>query len=347
MDDLSENGHTLELMLRLHAAHEQWDQRAIDTESRVLHVGYVLAVLAPLAVLLLAIQTVFFTACAQRAVACGLIAAELLILAVALCSLFANLLPSSHEWAGCRLRAELLRREEFLLLVRLGPYLEAATGARLTAAVQARQAQLVNEAVPPADLLHPHSPPGADWRDQLEDVPMERQALPDAAALHDYLERRIDDQQHWFQKQGLAMARKHGLFENVAKTVLLLAGVTAAMHLTALIYCEPDQHSFASRLVEILALVLPPIGAAIASLEAFLQCHRLSYSYRDHARVLEELGAEMRDLLAQLAGPGGARQPAGLPWKQAKRLALRCEELLTRELRQWYFVIRPEKPPIH
>lgn len=279
MDDKFEIGAAVALRQNIREAHQTWDRRAIATERKVLHVGYIIAVLAPLAVLLMTIQAVFFAEYGERWIACGLIAAELLILAVALFSLYANLLPSSHEWAGCRLRAELLRREEFLLLVRIGPYLDQTNETGLALAVQTRLTQLGDEGMPPADLLRPHSPPGADWRDQLEDVPMERQALPDATALHGYLDRRINDQHNWFLKKGQVLARKHALFENIAKTILLLALVTAALHLAALIYCEAEGHSFASRLIEILAIVLPPIGAAAASLESFLQCHRLSYSY--------------------------------------------------------------------
>lgn len=307
-------------------------------------VGYFIAILTPIAVMLLSLQSVFFNEGAQRAIAIALIAAEVLILALALFSLFANLLPSSHIWAGSRLRAELLRREEFLLLMRLGPYLEKAGDAELETAVQARLAYLGSDAIPPADLL---TPQGVDWRDQLEDVPPQQQILPEIAALREYLEHRVNDQEGWFQKKGLALARKNLIFERIAKAVLIVALIMAALHLGALIYCAPGAHSFVERLVIIFAIVLPPIGAGASALESFLQCQRLSYSYRDHAQVLKAMGLEITVLLKQMTEAGVAAPQAHLPWKQAKRLALRCEELLTRELRQWYFVIRPEKPPVH
>jgi hypothetical protein len=333
-----------ELRHAIREAHHRWDHRAVEQEHSVLKVGYIIAILTPVAVLLLSIQTVFFNESSQRFIAIALIAAEVLILAVALFSLFANLLPSSHAWAGSRLRAELLRREEHLLLMRLGPYLDKTDRAALEAAVQSRLVLLGSEAVPPADLL---APPGADWRDQLEDVPLEQQALPSQAVLHDYLEQRVQHQQGWFQKKSQALARKHIFFERLAKAILILALVTAAMHLAALIHAVSGEHSFMERLVMILAIVLPPLGAGASALESFLQCQRLSYSYRDHAQVLKSMGTEITTLLQQMAEQDESTPHGRKLWKQAKRLALRCEELLTRELRQWYFVIRPEKPPVH
>ena len=179
-------------------AHHRWDHRAMQQERNVLKVGYIVAILTPVAVLLLSIQTIFFADCEQHYVAIGLIAVEVLILVVALFSLFANLLPSSHVWAGSRLRAELLRREEHLLQMRLGPYLDKVDGPDLEATVQARLAQLGNESSRAADLLVPQGP---NWRDQLEDVPMDRQVLPDLVALREYLEQRVNHQHGWFQKK--------------------------------------------------------------------------------------------------------------------------------------------------
>lgn len=105
----------------LHQAFDKWDQSAISKATKTTRFGFFTALLGPVAVLLLTVQILAFPDASLIAVT--LIGLELAALLFALIVGFAHVGPSSDEWMRDRLRAEVLRREQYLVSARVGPYL--------------------------------------------------------------------------------------------------------------------------------------------------------------------------------------------------------------------------------
>jgi len=80
-----------------------------------------------------------------------LIAAELALLLITLVVGFAPLGPSPDEWVHARLRAEILRRERYLICARVGPYLAPPD---LCVAMRKRLLALTNTIADPLDYGH-------------------------------------------------------------------------------------------------------------------------------------------------------------------------------------------------
>jgi hypothetical protein len=104
-------------------AFEKWDGLALLKQKKQKRFGFFTALLGPVAVLLLTVQILAFPHAGP--IALSLIALELVALMVTLSFGFFNI-GSPDEWMRCRLRAEVLRRERFLVLARVGPYLTEA-----------------------------------------------------------------------------------------------------------------------------------------------------------------------------------------------------------------------------
>jgi hypothetical protein len=108
-------------MRRIEEAFDRWDRLALFHQKRRKRFGFFVALLSPLAVVLL---TVSILAVPPASVPARiLIAVEWIGLAGALALGFLESRWSPNTWMRERLRAEVLRREKYLLLARVGPYL--------------------------------------------------------------------------------------------------------------------------------------------------------------------------------------------------------------------------------
>jgi hypothetical protein len=282
-------------------------------------------------VLLLTVQILAFPHAGP--VALLLIAAELAALMIVLAFGFFNI-GSPNKWMRYRLRAEVFRREKFLVMARIGPYLMEPD---LATAIEARL--VIVEDTEPESLLPLHEGEGRrTWRGLLEDARASgaKTASPDSGAFKFFYEQRLLDQKNWYSRKSERFARLDELFEDAAKGVLVAALVVAAWHLATL-YFEPrgDGARSASQLVtEILAIVLPPVGAAATGLQSLLEGRRLSRSYRDRALTLSGLATAFLKLQPQFAAGRADEQNEF----QFKRLVLRTEETLATELLQWWLL---------
>lgn len=322
-------------MQRLQEAFDKWDGLAIRNQQRQKRFGFFTVLLGPVAVLLLTVQILAFPRAGP--VALALIAAELAALMIALSFGFFNI-GSPNTWMSYRLRAEVLRRERFLVLARVGPYL---TEANPTTAIRRRLVIIDNEKTDAAMLLRPEGAKSRTWRGLLEDARADRTntARPDAEAFKIFYDQRLLDQKTWYSKKSERNARLDELFEDVAKGVLVAALVVAAWHLATLYFGpQGDGERMVSQLVtEVLAIVLPPVGAAATGLQSLLEGRRLSRSYEDRVLTLTAIEEALVDL--QPGFDGGGPTPEDDEFK-FKRLVLRTEEALASELLQWWLLRR-------
>jgi hypothetical protein len=176
---------------------------------------------------------------------------------------------------------------------------------------------------------------GVPWCQELETSGTGAGASPEPDFPMFYLRDRVLNQRDWFwSKRGKSSTLDYA-YESIIRVVLAGALVVAAMHLVTLLTQPAGQHLALRRVIEILAITLPAIGSAASALQSMLQGRRLSRSYKLHAQELDLL----RDELERLIGA----KPVGIAAfeHQLKRIVLRTEELLSNELRVWYFIVRP------
>jgi hypothetical protein len=313
-------------------------RRECETEPKEpIHVCRGAALLGPIAALFLACQIEFADHGAQAVV---LILLELVLLTIALAIGFLEFGESHQRWIGERLRAEILRREKFLLGARVGPYLKTETSA-LSSSVGQRLVMLDSDLDDPTSLLQMNDAFGS-WRDALEDNYRQGGALPvvtDLPLLQTYLQKRIVDQREWFSRKYSQHRRHAWYFEGGAKLSLALALIIAAVHLGTL--WVGDVQPEGTRVLIVAAIFFPLAGGALVGLLSIFGCKRLSVSYAHHAEALEQLEKEVRTLESNMIT---GEKPNDVLDLNFRRLMLVTEDLLSNELRLRWMFMNPELP---
>ena len=150
---------------RIRSVLEVWDAQAEGHRRRSARFGLLTSVLTPLAVLLLSIQAIVFPRGGVWAVL--LVAGEVIALGVAVASGYLGMGRSYRSWIGARLRAEILRREFFLLRAGAGPYLGLDAG-ELPGRARRRLLAIEVASDDPLPLIAFESE-GRHWSDTLEE----------------------------------------------------------------------------------------------------------------------------------------------------------------------------------
>jgi hypothetical protein len=318
-------------MQRIQEAFEKWDAIALLHSMKQKRFGFFTALLGPVAVLLLTVQILAFPD--GGPVAITLIAVELASLMIALSFGFFNI-GSPDRWMRDRLRAEVLRREKFLVLARVGPYLTESDPAN---AIKRRLVIIDNDKTDPAGLLSVQNTDGRTWRGLLEDARASntKTATPDSDAFEVFYDQRLLNQKNWYAAKSEHWGKRDELFEDLAKGVLVAALVVAAWHLATLHLGGHGERSVSQLVTEILAIVLPPVGAAASALQSLFEGRRLSRSYGDRVLTLTGLEASLLKLQPQFDAAGCKGEEHEFLFK---RLVLRTEETLASELLQWWLL---------
>jgi len=330
-----------DLVAKIRAAMERRDAEAHGHRSRRLTFAVFAAVLGPLAVMLLAVQRIAYDADVDRPIAIVLISGELVLLALALALGFMQIGRSHRRWISERLRAELLRREQYLLQMRVGPYL--MTPSPTEHDVDQRLLLLDSEETDPEDCLELEDPVRGTWWDSLED----NRSSPGATSLpcvpdcvEQYRKDRVESLRNYFRSRSESHGAEARLWENAAKTVLVLALVVAAVHLGMLV---SDAHvsEAAHNALILLAIGLPAVGGALVGLLSISGSNRLHRAYEYNAKELQKIEARLLDLVHEMESK--ARPVEQLAY-EAKRLVLQTEELISDDARQWWLIMSPEAP---
>ncbi|MFF6788423.1 hypothetical protein ACFY9C_05040 [Streptomyces filamentosus] len=312
----------------------------VDHQGRYRATGVRLAVLPLLAVLFLTAHTVFLPD--GGALGVGFVLAECLLLGSLVWTVWAEQHPS-RPWVVDRVRAEFFRREMFLLLAGVGPYL-GLTDQRAALVRDARLALLADAGPAALDRFAHLADQDADggerdWRDEVwrrADEP----ALTAGGDLDDrmrtYLDHRIRRQRLYMELAAEKCERSEGALGRTVKGVVLTA-VAVAVAYAVLLAAVPDGHEppTTTVLIALLAAGLPPLCNSVLAVQNLLAGQRLAVSYRETRQEL--LGHEntLRRLLGQPEGAELARS--------FRALALRTEATLTEEVRRWRITVaKPE-----
>lgn len=307
----------------------------VDAQGRYRATGIRLAVLPALAVVFLTLQTLFF---GHGPLGLGFVLAQCLLLVVMIWTVWTEQEPS-RPWVTSRVRAELFRREMFLLLAGVGPYLgrsdqeaETVRDTRLAVLAGAGPAGLDRFA-----LLVDRNADGAEthWQDEVW------RRAPAAGAdtterVRTYLDHRIRRQSLFFELAAGKCVRTEDALGRVAKGAVL-ATVAVALAYAALLV--PDrggrQLPLTATVIALLAAGLPPLCNTVLAVQNLFASQRLAASYQETRQELLGHESTLRKLLAEPDGPD--RTASFLA------LVLRVEATLTEEVRRWRIIVaRPE-----
>ncbi len=312
---------------------DKWDRESDEHQANRLSFVRWAIIVGPFAVVLLAIQVI---AVRHGSWAVTLILVEVGLLVIALAIPFLKLGQSHDHWISARVRAEVLRREQYLLAAEVGPYL-GKTPVQAAEEVNKRLAVLDRDLGDAGELLaSTHAP--VDWRNDLEDATARHVVLAQVRErAHQYLEDRVVAQQKWFVKKGHDHENRSRRLENWAKLALTLALVLAGVHLGTLLWPPRNPHHGWEMALQIAALCLPAVGGAIVAYRSALGSQRQALSYKYYADVMDPL----RKQLQTLAGEGHRGTDDTLKFK---RLVLDVEEVLSDELRVWWMNMVIKEP---
>ncbi|MEA3400534.1 MAG: hypothetical protein U9R79_04745 [Armatimonadota bacterium] len=326
-----------------------WDERAEEAQVRSRRWESVRALLPPAAALLLSVQILVFPQ--RSAVSIVLIGAELAVLFVALLLGYARQTPPAEKWIDARMRAEVLRREQFLVTAMVGPYLQCTTEDQLATTVQTRLDSIGDPARDPMEFVELSDEAGIPWRDALEDARQEQLRAGEPYPLQicptptkpweRYLTARLKGQIDYYERRSERWFGLDNRCEGWRRGILGAAAIAAGMHFAALWLSSPADQSSFRLVIEILAIVLPPTSSAVEALQGLYQGRRLGCLYRDVAAGLSKLAPQFTTLIAQVPdGHADDDELAELDFA-FRRLVLRAEELMTGEWRNWCVVMRP------
>jgi hypothetical protein len=329
-------------------ARDRHDSRAVGLQHARHYFALAVAFVGPIAVALLVTHVLLSDggsrAHLSRSAGAALILTECLLLLLALVIGFLGVGGSHKHWIRERLRAELLRREEFLLLARVGPYLNA-TEEDTANRVCERLVSIDSDVNDPLDLIA-MAEGEQSWRDALEDARAadDLALIPNAEEVaRNYIECRIASQVKYFSRKSVSHHKTSSMLEGATKLILIFALVASLIHLLSVSLPGELTGSWelALRLLLIPAITFPAFGALFEHLEAIFGSERLSRSYLYHAQVLEEVEMRLRRLEPHMASRAPGHRDAQF---QMRRIVLDVEELLSNELRIWWLLMYPNLP---
>lgn len=268
----------------------------------------------------------------------------------------------AKAWVAARTRAELLRRELYLRVAQVGPYLGAADEETAFSVTTQRLALLgPDSAMDPALLIaartlsfEPDCRPvaGRRWIDQLlnpaPDQPLPAQPLPELLARAQcYQYSRIDRQISWFQRhttQNEKSEERTGKIIGWSLVAAIVAGVLHAFRLVA----QPGWLDPYSATGIVLTLVLPPLAAMLIALRELYAFRARAASFRSIRAELEADKPELDRLVERMGAYGSDQESVPVAElrelsRDFQRLVLHLEAGLTIELQAWImFTARDE-----
>jgi hypothetical protein len=301
-----------------------------DYQGQMFLRGLTVAVLPPLAVLLAAAPD--FAPNDPR-LALGTALGEVGVLLTAFTIVQRSTKPA-EPWVAARIRTELLRREEYLRLALVGPYLARADDA--ADLIQRRIAELDphDESSRARAIAMRDGPDGPRWIDHLWTQP--HQPVPDLRQrMRSYLHYRIRKQVVWFEL-GTENAAQSDRRISLFITLSLLVGVVVVAIQVALRYVRFFDATLAVQLATLFALTLPTVATFLLALRELYAFRGLAVSYRHMINELKHEQQTLERLITRLDQPNADEAAIG---REFQATVLHTEALLTHELERWVMVI--------
>jgi hypothetical protein len=325
-------------VLRLDPALERSLGDPVDHQGRLRGKGIRLAAIPLLAVLMLACQAVLLPE--GGAVAVGLVAAECTALLMMLTMIWSDREPT-RQWVTSRIRRELLRRETYLIVAGVGPYLstpghetERIRDARITMLVRAGRGRLLQFAALAdlgADAIEQH------WSDAVWQAGP-RPADPDLAErMRTYLEYRIGQQILFFELGAEKFERTERSLSAITKATVAV-GIAVALVYGTRLATGPSTASPLTSVLALLAAAVPAVCNGVLAIQNLFTSQRLAASYLEARNELLWHENALRAILSRPCTPDAG--------SRFQSLALHVEATLGQELLRWKLLVeRPEFDP--
>lgn len=317
-----------------------------DYQGRYRATGIKVAFLPALAVGFIALQAIFFPA--RGPTALGLAYGQSLLLLFLVLMVHTNEQPTL-AWVLSRTRAELLRREQYLRLAQVGPYLRLGHDSS-TAIRRQRVARIatgnLEELERLASMADQDTPvPGIErpWVDGLWRAAASRSdsdteadpGLPDRVLDRgrSYLYYRIGKQLMWFRLSATAFERADRRITRTTQVTVLAAVAVAVAN--AVLLSTDQQHGGASSSTVLLTAVLPALCTGLFATHELFAFRSLAISYGYAQQELMRCQSSLRGLIDRLES--GAEGTLGTVEFQA--IVLQTEAVLTLELQRWGMLV--------
>ncbi|MCX4974721.1 SLATT domain-containing protein [Streptomyces sp. NBC_00620] len=326
-----------------------------DYQGRYRATGVKVAFLPTLAVGFITLQAIFFRTLGPTAL--GLAYGEALLLAVLVLVVHTNKQPS-FDWVLSRIRAELLRREQYLRLAQVGPYL--GMGRDSSAQIRKQRVTLIatgdleglERLASTADQDTPEPGIERPWVDSLWQAAATRTGsgrtgsgieadpgLPDQVRdrARSYLYYRIGKQLMWFGLSTIAFERAERRITRTTQATVVAAVAVAVAN--AVLLSADRQHGGASSSIALLAAVLPALCTGLFATHELFAFRQLAVSY-DYTR--QEL-ARCQSSLRALIGRFETITDDASGTTEFQALVLRTEAVLTLELQRWVRLVHKSR----
>jgi hypothetical protein len=309
--------------------------------------GILAAVLAPMSLLLISLQLLVWAEGGWWAV--GLIISEVgcLISLVFLAMVFRE--PTA-EWVENRIRTELFRREQYLALGGVGPYLRL-DGAGTSEEV-ARRCGGIDSAntLELVRLIPMQERPGKTWLESLHHLPeSDLSGRSDCIErMQSYLYYRIGKQIQWFANSVRDCKENDHLWSVFLVCTILAAIMLGCFHVGHLVFgaiqcVNPERNrGLWVSLVEVLIVVLPPLGTACLSIQNMYNFRGRNRIYTHEKALLRLQKGELEALLLKaraLSSGGLSDHDRGKIDFEFRAIVLRTEHTLSVEMEQWMLLM--------
>jgi hypothetical protein len=330
----------------LHEAQWTYIGRAVEAQGNYFASGILAAVLPPLALLLLSFQLLALRAGGSWAI--GLILSEVLCLGILVYFALTRREPTA-EWIENRIRTELLRREQYLFLGGVGPYLAKEPPKAAEEALRRRSEIEGADAHSLIGLVPLQERSGLSWLEALHHRGSSK--LPSRSdcieRMESYRYYRIGKQLLWFANELRDCEENERLWSQLLTGALLAAIGIAAVHAfqlaKSLVGGDASHGSgYWDVMIGALGIVLPPLGTACLSIRAM-------YNFRGRSRIYEHekgsLHAHKGTLDALILEAKNVQTNAARSRNLDKidfdfrAVALRTEHSLSVEMDQWMLMM--------
>jgi hypothetical protein len=276
----------------------------------------------------------------------GLLLGQALLVCFAILNVMTDRRPT-QEWIERRTRGELLRREQYLCLARVGPYAEG----RLTRP-ESRIAQIGGAKIEQMDELllmeYDDDPDRATWLEALSSRPVLAPIFDDLAErVTTYQYRRAGKQMAWMRS---AAEDSESTARRLQRLVIVGALCTGLIALVNAIFLplkvvphgvgQPEESSVWLQSAVALGTFLPAFSGMLLALHSVFDLRSLSENYRMTERSLERLRKELIELQDEVLQTAPNADPARRCQleRRFQKLVLRVESELTEEYFRWRMV---------
>jgi hypothetical protein len=337
----------------LHEAQWTYLGRAVEAQGVYFANGILRAVLPPLALLLLSLQLLAVPGGGNWAI--GLILSEVLCLGILIYSALTIREPTG-TWIENRIRTELLRREQYLFLTGVGPYLGSDDSECFRIALQRRGQIEAADARTLAALVPMQEHSGSTWLEVLHQKGTGKlQGRSDCVErMESYLYHRVEKQLLWFANELRDCEENERLWSRLLTGALLAAIAVAMVHVLHL----HGEHSSTDPtngpghwaiVIGALAIVLPPLSTACLGILAIYNFTGRIRTYGHEKGLLHAHRGRLEALVSKANGLGseaaGSRELGKIDF-EFRAAVLRTEDSLSTELEQWMLLMERREPEV-